>query len=47
MIKKILIKLGIFKDKKVLKKCNCNNTYIDYEVFEKRYISVCDYCLPF
>lgn len=35
------------RGKLIQKKCNCGKTYTDYKRKEKRYIPVCDGCLPF
>ena len=35
------------KGKIVEKKCNCGKTYKDHSRIEKRYIPVCNDCLPF
>ena len=37
----------IKKGKVIEKKCNCGQTYKDHKRIEKRYIPVCDNCLPF
>ncbi len=39
--------IEIRKGKIIEKKCNCGQTYKDYKRIEKRYIPVCDDCLPF
>lgn len=37
----------IKKGKVIEKECSCGKTYKDYKRIEKRYIPVCDDCLPF
>jgi predicted SprT family Zn-dependent metalloprotease len=39
--------IEIRKGKIIEKKCNCGQTYKDHKRIEKRYIPVCDDCLPF
>jgi predicted SprT family Zn-dependent metalloprotease len=37
----------IKKGKVIEKDCNCGQKYKDHKRIEKRYIPVCDSCLPF
>jgi hypothetical protein len=39
--------IEIRKGKIIEKKCNCGQTYKDHKRIEKRYIPVCNDCLPF